>query len=822
MFKKSKAAKSIDYSQHINVDFKVGLNDEQVKERVTAGLTNKIAKHVSKSYLKIILDNVVNFFNILLIIIAIFMMIAKIPYTSYAFLVILVINISIGLFQDIKARRLTDKLKVVSYPYVKVIRNREELTIPANELVLSDVIVLKAGDQIVADGTILSGMVEVNESIMTGESINVSKDRGQTIMSGTYVVSGKCYYRVDHVGKENYAEKLQTSAKLFKKPKSDILLALNKIFKIIAITVILLATIEIALYVYPMIVNHELPSSDDFACEVGAIAGSLVSMIPTGMYLLTSITLAVGAVRLANRKVLVQELYCIENLARANVLCLDKTGTITDGTMNVREIIPLVIDTKELRSIIHTLVVATGDTNVTANALLKAYDKAPVLDYFSAVPFNSERKFSAVMLKDGRSVIVGAREFIPHNDKKVDERCEKYEKQGLRVLVVAISKQVVSLDRKLDKCEIAGIIILEDHIKEDAIDTIQWFKDNDVKIVVISGDSPISVSSIAKKAGVENADKCISLDGMDIAEVKLVANSYTVFGRVNPEQKRALIEALKDAGNTVAMTGDGVNDILALKVADCSIAMGSGADAAKNVAHLVSMDSKFSSLPNVVSEGRRVINNLQRTCSLFLVKTAFAAFFTVIALIARTRYPFETNNMYIWELVTIGIGSLFLSLQPNEERLKSSFIKNIMTYSLPTAVMQVLLGFSFFIVYYINEDLMSYEAAKTLAVIAFSIGSYYVLFRICRPFDIYRGVLFISCVLIGSILFVIDRFSIFPNLGEHEGFFKLNYDNLNSSNWWILLIALLTAIPVYIGLEKLAKLAVKFLSKRKVKNYENF
>lgn len=808
-----KTDKDLGTFENFSVDPNIGLNDEQVKERVDAGLTNKVAKHVSKSYWKIFYDNIVNFFNILLITIAVFMFIAKIPFTSFAFLLVLVVNVVIGLYQDIKARRLTDKLKVVSYPYVTVIRNGEEMTITANELVISDVVVLKMGDQIIADGTILSGSIEVNESILTGESANVVKNVDQTILSGTYVTSGKARYRVDHVGKTNYAEKLQNSARFFKKPKSEILRVLNLLFKIIGFLVIAFAAALVATYVARGKLDMNDPKS--FASCVGEISGALVSMIPSGMYLLTSLTLAVGAVRLANRKVLVQELYCIETLARSNILCLDKTGTITDGTMSVNDVIPLKGEKDELGDILNTLVVATGDTNVTAVAIKNAFKGNNTLDYFSALPFNSERKLSAVMLKDGRTIVVGAREFVPHKDKKVDEKCESYEKEGLRVLVVGVYKQAITPETKLGNCDIIGILVLEDHVKEDAIETIEWFKNNDVKIVVISGDSPISVSSIAKKAGVEDAEKYVSLDGMTLEEVKAIANNYTVFGRVSPEQKRAIVEALKEAGNTVAMTGDGVNDILALKVADCSIAMGSGADAAKNVSHLVSMDSKFSSLPDVVSEGRRVVNNLQRTCSLFLVKTIFATTFSLISIImigslGSFNYPFETNNMYIWELVAIGIGSLFLSLQPNDERLKSSFLKNILIYSLPAALMQVIITFALFsLAIYSHGQILDFDTAKTIAVIFFTIGGYTILFRICWPFDIYRVTLFASVVIIGVIFFTIDIFTIYPNIYYPDstvplGFFKIDYRLINGSNWWILLSAFAVSLPLYAGLELLA------------------
>ena len=802
--------KKIENVEHFPLDLDKGLTTAQVNDRVSSGLTNKILKHVSKSYWKIFRDNLFNFFNLFLFVIAGFMIYAHVPYTSFAFLGVLIINILIGLIQDIKARRLTDKLRVAYYPMVTVLRDGREFKIPANELVYSDIVVLTLGDQIAADGSIVSGMVEVNESILTGESASVKKLLGSEILSGSYVTSGKAKYRVERLGKANYAEKLQSSAKEFKKPKSDILKTLNFIFRIIGGVVIFFA---IALVLTAVFKGHlDINDQIKTAQQVGTIAGSLVSMIPTGMYLLTSLTLAVGAVRLANRGMLVQELYCIESLARADVLCLDKTGTITDGSMRVNDLIAFNTDPEELKSILHTLVVATGDTNVTANAIHEAYQDKEEIPYFSSLPFNSERKISAVMLKDGRSIILGAREFVPHRSYEVDRRCEEIESRGMRVLVVGVYPQAVTPETKINDVKIIGILVLEDHIRDDAITNIKWFQDNGVKICIISGDSPISVSAIANRVGVNEAEKFISLEGMSIDEVKAIANNYVVFGRVSPEQKQAIIESLKDHNHTVAMTGDGVNDILALKVADCSIAMASGSDAAKNVAHLVSMDSSFSTLPHVVAEGRRVVNNLKRTCSLFLVKTMFAAFFTLLSLITvwsmripisnyNEVYPFLPNNMYVWELVAIGIGALFLSLQPNNERIKAAFLANILTRSVPGAITLVLACSTYFTISIAGHNqFIDFETAKTMAVLTFTIGGYLILFRICLPFDIYRVATFIAVTIIGAVLIIIDRFSLYPNLNG-TGFFHIDYFTINGNNWWLLLAIIGASIPLYVGIE---------------------
>lgn len=834
--------KNIETIDEFYVDPEIGLTDEQVQERINDGLVNKIAKHVTKSYWKIIFDNIFNFFNILLFAISALMIVAQIEITAFAFLVILIANIAIGLFQDVRARRLVDRLRVVSYPVVQVLRNGKTISIPANEVVMHDIIVLQQGAQIVCDGTLIQGNVEVNESMLTGESTNIHKQEGSEILSGSYVNAGRCLYRVDKLGKDSYAEKLQAKAKEFKRGKSEILHALNSTFRFLGVIV---AIIGIALFittiskgnlVYP---SGEMEGSE-FQQTVRAISGSMVSMLPTGMYLLTSMTLAIGVIRLARKRMLVQEMYCIEMLARADVLCLDKTGTITDGSMVVKELILLTkTSKKELGMMLHTLINATEDNNSTANAILLEYGDCDTLKYSSAIPFSSDRKYSGVKLADGRTILVGAKEFLHCCDDKINQKCFEYEQQGYRVLLVGTTNENVEYEQPLPELHFTGILILEDHIKEDAYENIQWFKDNDVSIRVISGDSPISVSQIAKRVGVDGAEKFISLEGMSLDEVRVIANKYTVFGRVSPEQKQVLIESIQEAGHTVAMTGDGVNDVLALKVADCSISMASGSDATKNVSQIVSLDSNFSSLPRVVAEGRRVINNLQRTCTLFLTKTFFAIVMTLIFWISGLaeiqtatsflKYPFITNTMYVWELFTIGIGSFFLSIEPNENRLKKTFVRNILTKTLPAGIVQVIITCIFFIINIANPTALTgtsgadgYQTAITLSVLAFTIGSLIIFVRTCIPFDLYRGLLagFIVALATGTVLF--DKFIFYDkSIGETKfSVFKLNYDLVNEHNWWILLIVCVSAIGLLLGLELLAKFIDHKVSDRSITKKE--
>lgn len=784
----------------INPDINIGLSDDEVKRRISDGLINKISKTVTKSIFKIIFDNVFNFFNIILFGVAIFLICIGAKFTDLMFFYLLLINIAIGLFQDIKARQKVKKLKVVSYPIVKVLRNGNILDIPANQLVLSDIVILKNGDQIIADGTLVEGSLEVNESLLTGESLNIHKNVNSFVLSGSYVTSGTAKVRIDRVGKANYAETLQSKARKFKRPKSEILRSLKRIFFVIGFVVVTLGIAMLVTYI-----SKGQFSGQNIKTYGLQFAGSIVAMVPIGMYLLTSLTLAVGVIRLAKKRTLVQELYCIETLARVDTLCLDKTGTITDGTMSLKQIKILSKDNKDdIENVLYTLVNATKDENSTAMALLNGLKNKSLLSFLKGLPFSSKRKYSGVMLNDGRTFVLGAREFLPHSND-IDSKFEEYEKQGYRVLMLALSKTAITDDGEFGKLTPVAIVVLEDHIKEDAPDTIKWFKENGVTIKIISGDNPISVAEIARRVGVEGYDRYISLESMPIEEVKAIANKYTVFGRVSPEQKEALVSAMQEDKHVVAMTGDGVNDILALKVADCSIAMAKGSDAAKAVAHLVSMDSNFSSLPSVVREGRRVINNLQRTCSVFLIKTMFAMVLTAVFLVSswlgKRSYPFVTNNLYVWELLTIGFASFFLSLQPNDERINDTFLNNILTKSLPGGIIQSSFVLIFFLIYVCNPTFLSFEGAKLMSVLFISIMSFATLMFICYPFDVYRSCLCIAIGILMCCLFAIDYCVLYAN---HESFFRIDYSQMNQSNWWILLIMLFVGFILYFVLNKVA------------------
>ena len=797
--------------EHFPLDTEKGLTAQQVEQRHNEGLINKAKKHVTKSYFRIIYENVFNFFNILLFIIIAALIIAKSELQNFVFAGILGLNIIIGLYQDIRARVLIDRLKIVSSIKVNVLRDGEIKPVKANEVVYSDLIEIKQGSQLVCDGEIVEGFAELNESLLTGESVNISKTKGDRVYSGSFVSSGTAIYRVDHLGKENYAEQLQQSASKFKRVRSEILTSLKMIFKVIGFVVVSLGIAQIIVSA----VRGDLSDihSEVFRRTVGGISASLIGMIPIGMYLLTSVTLAIGVIRLVQRNMLTQDMYCIETLARVDTLCLDKTGTLTDGNLNVLKVVST-SDTseKDLAKIIKTLVETTKDDNATAKAIRKEFSHLNSFDAYSAIPFDSARKYSAVMLEDGRSIIMGAREFIPHKNKEVDEMCKEYEKLGMRVLVLAKYKHVISKEEKLKETDIIGFIVLQDHIRDDAPINIKWFKENGVDIRIITGDNPETASEIARRAGVEGYEKFISLEGMSLDQVREIATEYIIFGRVSPEQKEVIVESLQNAGRCVAMTGDGVNDILALRVADCSIAMASGSDAAKNVAHLVSLDSSFSALPDVVREGRRVINNLQRTVSLFLVKTVFAGVLTTLFLfgmfkLSPYKYPFEPKNMLLWEILTIGIGALFLSLQPNDEQIKSKFLMNIIFRIIPASVVQV--AFVIFFFCYCKD----YETAKSLSVLAFSLFSFIIFIRVCLPFDVYRVFLVSGLLFIGVVSIIADVFA------KQASLFGINYSMLSAKSFLVLFIVLVVSLILYsllsMGVSKFHKYLDKLREERK-------
>ena len=682
--------------QYAKPDINVGLTQQDVAMRVKAKQTNKTKKVVGKSYLQIFATNIFTFFNLLGFIIFILMALCG-SWSNMLFVVVILANTVVGIFQEIRSKIAVEKLSIVSQPTVDVVRDGKQQNIKTQQIVLDDIVLYTAGKQVCTDAIIEVGEVEVNESMLTGESEPVKKKRGDVLYSGSFVVSGNCTCRVTAVGKDNYIEQLSAKVKRAKTPNSRIINGIMSIIKVIAVIIFPLgiATFFTSSEIASLVgVDNVVGQYFQGVAEIKEIvndavvsaAGSMIGMVPSGMVLLTSVALAVAALKLAYKKVLVRELPCIEMLARVDTLCLDKTGTITDGSMTVQEIIPVDIDQNTLKQLLASLVCGTQDNNATAVAVKEYLTDVTPMETNAILPFSSARKFSAVTV-DKTTIAMGAAEFMFKRDtnKSFFKQIDKYLREGLRVLAVGKSNQSIKKDT-VDGLVPCGLILLQDTIRADAPQIIKWFTDNDVKVKIISGDNPLSVSVIAQKAGVVGADKYVSLEGMTEQEVWEVANDYTVFGRVTPEQKAILVKAMKAQGHTVAMTGDGVNDILAMRESDCAISVGCGTDAAKTAANLVLMDDKFGSLPNVVAEGRQVVNNVQNSSSLFLMKTCMTVLTTILLLFLPYSYPFAPQNLYAVEFFVNGIPAALLALKPNHDRIKGSFVKNILKHTLPNGI----------------------------------------------------------------------------------------------------------------------------------------
>jgi cation-transporting ATPase E len=662
--------KIIDKNKKIDI----GLTKEEVEERIKENKVNYDTSLPTKSIKTIVRENIFTLFNLINILLGVAVFCVG-SYKNLLFLIVIFCNTAISIIQEINSKRAVDKLSILAQAKVNCIRDGEKQEIGINSIVLDDLLMLETGNQIVADSIILEGEVEVNESFITGESDVIYKRKGDTLLSGSFVVSGKCKAEVIHIGDENYTSKISSGAKYVKKVNSEIMKSLNGIIKIVSIAIV---PIGILLFF-----NQLGLTENSFKNAVVNTVAAIIGMIPEGLVLLTSTVLAVSVIRLSKRKVLVQELYCIETLARVDTLCLDKTGTITEGTMEVNDIIEITKSKEELEEILSEISSASDDNNSTIEAIRAKYKNKQKWKVINKIPFSSQKKWSGVCFKDKGSYIIGAPEFVLR--EKYDEYKERIEKYSndYRVIIVANSEGDFIEKELPDKLEVLGFVLISDVIRKEASKTLKYFKEQGVNIKIISGDNPITVSKIAKRAGVENSEKYINMQEIKTKEqLEKAAKEYTIFGRVTPVQKKELVQALKKEGHTVAMTGDGVNDVLALKEADCSIAMASGSDATRNVAELVLLDSNFASMPEIVLEGRRTINNIERSATLFLVKTIYASILAIIFLFVNMPYPFMPIQLTLISTVTIGIPSFVLALEPNKERIKGKFLRNVISRAL--------------------------------------------------------------------------------------------------------------------------------------------
>lgn len=744
-----------------NADYKTGLSKEQVDERIANNLLNSTKVKSSKSYWSIFAKNIFTFFNMLWLIIAVALIIVG-SYSDLVFIFVIVANTAIAIIQEIRAKITVEKLSIVTAPLVKTIRDGEVIELPADKLVLDDIILLANGNQIPSDCKIVEGIVEVNESLLTGESNSIEKTVGAPLLSGSFIVTGQCYARVEKIGKDNYIYQMAKKAKEFKAPQSNLFKDLNRLIRYIGIALVPIGILTFL---------KELSQTDTIKEQITNTSGALTGMIPAGMFLLVTIALAVGVIKLARKKTLVRDLYSIEMLARTNVLCLDKTGTITDGTMKVVDFITFTNKRKSsVQKILSNILNLQKTSNATSTAMIKEFGRNEEYSALNIAEFSSERKYSITQLSNRKIYFLGAHTRIGCKMTKEQlDYIKEQQNKGLRIIALAESS-----GEKFDKnmtgknATLLAIIVLEEHIREDAIETIQWFKDNGVEIKIISGDDPATVSKIAQRVGVEHSDKYLSLENLSLKEVEQIADQFTVFGRVTPEQKYTIIKALKNKGKVVAMTGDGVNDTLALKEADCSIAMADGSEVARNISKLVLLESNFSSLPSVVKEGRQVVNNVQNSSSLFLMKTFFAIILTVITLFLQIPYPFRPSRMMLLEAFVIGIPSFLLTFEPNTAPIKGNFIPQVMKRSLPRALLMLVTVLIVIALFWAqSSQLVTLDENEyyTLCVLVLTFTGFLNLASLCFPFTPLKAItLAVSLVCtVVAIVAMPNFFSIYSS-----------------------------------------------------------
>ena len=754
-----------------------GLPNEIVEHRKSEGLINDNPMGSTKTVPAIIFSNTFTFFNLLNFAIAAWL-IATFGINAWKyvfFIVIVTANLVISIVQEIRSKKIIDKLSILSSPHATVLRDNEVFDIDVNEVVLDDILCLSNGNQIASDSILVEGGIEVNESLLTGESDAISKKPGDVLYSGSFVVSGNCKARVERIGKDNYIEKLAGQAKKYGKPKSDLLKTLKNIIRTIGVIILPLG----AMVFFSQWSGGNFGGSYTYPEAVRTTAGAVIGMIPSGLFLLTSVALAVGVIRLAQNNTLVQELYCIEMLARVDVLCLDKTGTITDGSMAVKSVIEYPNDSGvTVKNAYSAMQNALNDNNVTSRALEEKFGRAKRIKHTAIIPFSSARKYSAVEFERYGTFVLGAPEFVlTKNYGMVATDVNKAANGGYRVICLAHTTGSIVEDRIEGNIVPIALILIEDTIRPDAIETINYFKQSGVEVKVISGDNPLTVSKISERAGIENADQYISLDGLTDKEVIRAADKYTVFGRVSPAQKKLLVMTLKQLGKTVAMTGDGVNDILALKEADCSIALASGSEAARNVSHLVLLDSNFGSMPKVVAEGRRVINNVQRVASLFLTKTIFSFLLAIYCIVIK-KYPISTNQLFLIDTFVTGIPSFFLALESNNNKVHGKFFINVLKNALPGALV---IALTTALVFLLSDNVgLTDIEVTTIIVLNATFTCFTVLFKVCRPFNVIRRALFFVMASCATLLAV-----VVPNMFEIAQVLPVKFTHL-PSDWPIM------------------------------------
>ena len=740
-----------------------GLSLQEVQQRTDAGRTNVVTDQSSLTRGKIIRSNIFTYFNLIFFLIALVLLYEG-SFNNLTFLFVVVINAVIGIVQELKSKRTLDQLKLVAAPEVTVIRDGRKEKVPGDQLVADDMVIFTAGNQICADATVCRGEVTVNESLVTGESDEIKKKEGDTLLSGSFVISGEVRARLDKVGDASFAAQLSKDAKKIKKRQQPgMMKSLTRLIQVIGIIIIPFA----GLMFWNQFVVLGLPEK----VSVENTAASIIGMIPEGLYLLTSVALAASTIRLARQKTLVHDMKCIETLARVDVLCVDKTGTITEPGMNLEDVVWLQNDEDaSLQGVLKDFVSVLNADNETMKALKAHFGEGLPKHRAARIRgFSSATKYSAVDFGKDGSYLLGAPEMLLRESGKwLQDQVYTYSSQGERVLLFAEyiyekgGDEDIFQDGRLGNVVIpVALVVLSNAIRPQAKETFEYFTQQGVKIKVISGDSPVTAAMAASKAGIPEAEKYVDASTLkDPEKLTKAAGEYTVFGRVTPDQKRILVRALKKQGHTVAMTGDGVNDVLALKDADCSIAMASGSEAAASVSDLVLLNSDFSGMPHVVAEGRRVINNIQRSASLFLVKNIFSFLLSLISLISVSLYPMKPAQIALVSGLMIGFPSFCLALEPNEEMVRGKFLRNVLFRALPAGLTAVILVE--WSLLFTEAFGISAEHASTIGFLLYAFSAYLMLYRVCKPFSTWHWVLFgaMGVAFIGAVVILPGWFQI--------------------------------------------------------------
>ena len=741
----------------VKPDYRAGLTEEQVRTRVENGWTNEEVAPPALTTKEIIHKNVFTYFNLIFLVLAILLCIVG-SFRNLTFLPVIIANTMIGIIQEIRAKRVLEKLNMLNAPHAEVVRDGNVRKIDAIDLVIDDIVIFGAGNQICADAVVEEGEVRVNESLLTGESDEITKRLGDTLLSGSFIVSGKCHARLTSVGEDSYISRLTLEAGAMPEgEQSEMMRSLDRLVKVVGIALI---PIGIVLFVQGFFFNGE-----SFRESIVSMVAAVIGMIPEGLYLLASVAMVVSAMRLAKKRVLLHDMKSIETLARVDVLCVDKTGTITENSMCVNKVVRAKGYEEEtmppLEEMIGDFVKEMEADNATMAALKEFFKENSGKKPDKVIPFSSTVKYSGVIYGED-AYVLGAPEFVlrkmfsEHQDK-INQFAEK----GYRVLVFAKYDGIPDGKALTGEANPLGYILLLNKVRKEAPSTFAFFEQQGVEIKVISGDNPLTVSETAKQAGIRNAERYIDARELKTEEeLEEAARNYTVFGRVVPEQKRQLVHALKRQGRTVAMTGDGVNDVLALKDADCSVAMASGSDAAAQASQVVLLESDFSKMPEVVLEGRRVVNNIQRSASLFLVKNIFSFLLSLFSLAFMITYPLEPSQVSLITMYTIGIPAFFLALQPNKDIIRGHFLTNVVLKALPAGLTDVI-AVGALVVFGQTFDVPASDIS-TAATMLLAIVGFMILYRICQPMNLFRRVIWIGCVvgMLGCSIFLPDLFAI--------------------------------------------------------------